>query len=149
MSETCANAEKFLTEILGDMGLKVRVSSKWTDEGCLLDLSGEDSHIALAENGELLDAFEVLLFQTMGRELDREHRFVVDADGFRQTRKAELHAMAKFAANQVRKNGVPFTFGVLNSAERRVIHLSLQQADDLLTESVGEGRDRRLQVRLK
>jgi|SRR5688572_30407078 len=149
MNETCQNAEKFLAEIVTDMGLDLRVSSEWTDEGCLLNLSGDDAHLALAENGELLDAFEVILFQTMGRELERQHRFVVDADGFRQTRKAELHAMAKFAAGHVRKNGIPFTFGVLNSTERRIIHVSLQQEEDLLTESVGDGRDRRLQVRLK
>lgn len=149
MNETCENAEKLLSEIVTDMGFDLKVSSEWTDEGCLLNLIGEDAHLALAENGELLDAFEVLLFQTMGRSLDRQHRFVVDADGFRQTRKAELHAMAKFAAGHVRKNGVPFTFGVLNSTERRIIHMSLQQEEDLITESVGDGRERRLQVRLK
>jgi spoIIIJ-associated protein len=149
MNEICQNAEKFLADVVTDMGLDLRVSSEWTDEGCLLNLSGDDAHLALAENGELLDAFEVVLFQTLGRELERQHRFVVDADGFRQTRKAELHAMAKFAAGHVRKNGLPFTFGVLNSTERRIIHMSLQQEEDLLTESVGDGRDRRLQVRLK
>lgn len=149
MIQTCENAEKFLSDLIGEMDLRVDISSEWTDEGCVLNLSGDDSHLALAENGELLDAFEVLLFQAMGRELERHQRFVVDADGFRQTRKAELNAMARFAANQVRKTGLPFTFGVLNSTERRVIHLSLQQEEDLLTESVGEGRDRRLQVRLR
>ena len=149
MNETCENAEKFLSEIVTDLGFDLTVQARWTDEGCLLNLVGEDSHFALAENGELLDALEVILFQAMGRSLDRQHRFVVDADGFRQTRKAELHAMAKFAAGHVRKNGIPFTFGVLNSTERRIIHMSLQAEEDLITESVGEGRDRRLQVRPK
>ncbi len=149
MNETCENAERFLAEIVSDMGLDLTVSASWTDEGCLLNLKGDDAHLALAENGELLDAFEVLLFQSFGRGLERQHRFVVDADGYRQTRKAELHAMAKFAAGHVRKNGLPFTFGVLNSTERRIIHTSLQQDEDLVTESVGEGRERRLQVRLK
>src|SRR6185503_11804989 len=136
MNETCDQAAKFLSDVVADMGFDLAVSSSWTDEGCVLDLQGEDAHLALAENGELLDAFEVILFQTLGRSLDRQHRFVVDADGFRQTRKAELHAMAKFAAGHVRKNGVPFTFGVLNSTERRIIHMSLQQEEDLITESV-------------
>lgn len=149
MNQTCEKANEFLSELVSAMRFDLTVSSTWTDEGCLLDLSGEDSHYALAENGELLDAFEVILFQAFGRELDREHRFVVDADGFRQTRKAELHAMARFAADQVRKNGRPFTFGVLNSTERRIIHMTLQKEEDLFTESVGDGRDRRLQVRLQ
>lgn len=149
MNEACENAKEFLSGLVADLQFDLTVTSEWTDEGCLINLSGEDSHYALAENGELLDAFEVLLFQVYGREIDREHRFVVDAEGFRQTRRAELHAMARFAADQVRKNGRPFTFGVLNSTERRIIHMSLQKEEDLFTESVGDGRERRLQVRLQ
>ncbi|HEX8286435.1 MAG TPA: R3H domain-containing nucleic acid-binding protein [Pyrinomonadaceae bacterium] len=149
MNEYCQQAETFLTELLADMNFNLSVSSEWTDEGCVLDLSGEDAPFLLAENGEMLDAFETLLFQIYGRNLDREHRFTCDADGFRRTRKAELQAMARFAAGNVRKSSKPFTFGVLNSTERRVIHLALQSETDLITESVGNGRDRRLQVRLK
>lgn len=149
MEQVCENAEEFISGLVGDLGFDVAVSSEFTDEGCVIDLSGEDSHIMLSENGELLDAFETILFQVYGRELDREHRFICDADGFRQTRKAELHAMAKFAAKNVRDKGVPFTFGVLNSTERRIIHLVLSREEDLETESVGDGRERRLQVRLK
>ena len=149
MNEICENANEFLSGLVADLGFDLGVAAEWTDEGCVLNLSGEDAHFALAENGELLDAFEVLLFQIYGRELDREHRFIVDADGFRQSRKAELHAMARFAADQVRKNGRAFTFGVLNSTERRIIHVTLKEEDDLITESVGDGRERRLQVRLQ
>ncbi|HVF46028.1 MAG TPA: hypothetical protein VNA17_00530, partial [Pyrinomonadaceae bacterium] len=109
MNQTCDNAKEFLSGLLGDLRFDLKVESEWTDEGCILNLIGEDSHFALAENGEMLDAFETLLFQIYGRELDREHRFIVDAEGFRRTRKAELHAMARFAAEQVRKNGRPFT----------------------------------------
>ncbi len=149
MNQTCENAREFLSGLVSDMKFDLAVTSEWNDDGCLLNLSGEDAHFALAENGELLDAFETILFQAFGRELDREHRIIVDAEGFRQTRKAELHAMARFAADQVRKNGRPFTFGALNSTERRIIHTSLQKEEDLFTESVGDGRERRLQVRLQ
>ncbi len=149
MNETCQQAEEFLSGILADLNFDVSVSSDVTDDGCIMNLSGEDVHYFLSENGEMLDAFETLLFQIYGREIDRDKRFICDADGFRQTRKAELQAMARFAAQQVRKNDRPFTFGVLNSTERRVIHLTLQTEEDLMTESVGQGRDRRLQVRLK
>ncbi|MGI8788229.1 MAG: protein jag [Pyrinomonadaceae bacterium] len=149
MNETCQKAETFLTDILTDLRFDLSVSSETTDEGCLLNLSGNDAPFLLNENGEMLDAFETLLFQIYGRELDRTQRFICDADGFRQTRKSELQAMARFAAQNVRKNGLSFTFGVLNSTERRIIHLTLQEESDLITESVGAGRDRRLQVRLK
>ncbi|MGI8468514.1 MAG: protein jag [Pyrinomonadaceae bacterium] len=149
MNETCQNAEQFLTELLTDWRFDLSVSNRETEEGCLFDLSGNDISLLLNENGEMLDALEVLLFQIYGKEIDRSQRFVCDADGFRQTRHAELQAMARFAAQNVRKDGKPFTFGKLNSTERRVIHLTLVNEPDLQTESVGEGRERKLQVRLK
>jgi spoIIIJ-associated protein len=149
MNERCQQAETFLSELLSDLRFDLSVDSEINDEGCLLNLTGNDVPYLLGENGEMLDAFEVILFQIYGRSLDRSQRFVCDADGFRRTRKAELQAMARFAAQNVRKDGRPFTFGKLNSTERRVIHLTLQAEGDLVTESVGDGRDRRLQVRLK
>lgn len=149
MSEIQEKSTQFLTELFGDMKFDLKVSAEKTDEGYLFDLKGNDATFLLNESGEMLDALETILFQIYGKEIDRTERFICDADGFRQTRKAELQAMARFAANHVRKNGRPFTFGKLNGTERRVIHLTLQSETDLITESVGDGRERRLQVRLK
>ena len=150
MKEVCENAENFVNEILEDLNFDLEANARWEDdEGCIIDLEGEDVSFALNENGEMLDAFETLLFQVFGRELDREHRIICDAEGFRQTRKSELTAMAKFAAKKVREKSSPFKFGLLTPTERRMIHLALKSEEDVVTESVGEGRDRRLQVRLK
>jgi spoIIIJ-associated protein len=117
--------------------------------GVMLNMTGKDAQILLNENGELLDALEHILFQIYGRELPREERFICDAEGFRQTRRMELLAMARFAADNVRKSGRPFTFGVLTPSERRAIHMNLAEEEDLQTESVGDGKTRRLQISLK
>jgi spoIIIJ-associated protein len=149
MNEVCQKSKEFLSEILTDLRFDLNVSAQITEEGCLLNMNGPDTFILLNEGGELLDAFETLLFQIYGRNLEKTERFICDAEGFRQTRKAELQAMARFAAQNVRKSGKPFTFGVLNSTERRLIHLTLVDEADLQTESLGAGRERRLQVKLK
>lgn len=149
MQETCDRTNDFLNEILSDMKFDLSSAGSVTEDGCLFNISGEDASYLLAENGEMLDALEVVLFQIFGRDMDRSQRFTCDADGFRSTRKAELQAMARFAAMNVRKESRPFTFGKLNSTERRIIHMTLQEEEDLITESVGDGRDRRLQVRTK
>jgi len=54
--------------------------------------------------------------------------------------------MADHAARQVRATSSPFVFGPMDASERRVIHLSLADEADLVTESVGEGHARRLRV---
>lgn len=149
MSDIQTKSTEFLTDLFGHLRFDLSVSAEKTDEGFLLDLKGRDAPLLLNESGEVLDALETILFQIYGKEIERTERFICDADGFRQTRRAELQAMARFAAAQVRKNSKPFTFGKLNGTERRVIHLALQTESDLLTESVGDGRERRLQVRNK
>lgn len=149
INEVCQNSKEFLSEILLDLRFDLKVSSEVINEGCLLNLEGNDSSFLLNESGELLDAFEVLLFQIFGRDIDRNERIICDAEGFRQTRRAELQAMAHFAAQNVRKSGKPFKFGKLNSTERRLIHLTLANESDLISESVGESRDRQLQIKLK
>ena len=149
MNEVCQKSKEFLSEILEDLRFDLSVSAETTDEGCLLNMRGEDTSFLLSEGGELLDAFETILFQIFGRDLTKTERFICDADGFRQTRKAELQAMARFAAQNVRKTGKPFTFGKLNSTERRLIHLTLVNEADLQTESIGDGKERRLQVKMK
>ena len=149
MQETCERTNEFLNDLLVDMKFDLKSTASVTEDGCLFNLSGDDASYLLAENGEMLDALEVVLFQIFGRDMDRSQRFICDADGFRSSRKSELQAMARFAAMNVRKEGRPFTFGKLNSTERRIIHMTLQAEEDLITESVGDGRDRRLQVRTK
>jgi spoIIIJ-associated protein len=71
---------------------------------------------------------------------------VCDVEGFRATREAELRAMAHHAADRVRATGAPFVFGEMNSSERRIIHLTLAECEDLFTESVGDGAARKLRV---
>ena len=121
MDELGTKVNDFLSGLVADFGFGLEISSRQIAEGYLFDFSGKDVPLLLNESGELLDAFEYLAFQVYGRELEKDQRFVCDADGFRQTHKTELLAMARFAAEKVRKTGVAFTFGALNSTERRII----------------------------
>jgi spoIIIJ-associated protein len=80
--------------------------------------------------------------------LPADQRLVCDVGGFRAAREAELRAMALHAADRVRKTGVPFVFGSMSPNERRIIHLTLAACEDLQTQSVGEGLDRKVKIAL-
>jgi spoIIIJ-associated protein len=149
MSETCIQAQDFLNAILSGAGFDLRVSEEKQQSGCLLDIDGNDASLLLNESGELLEALQHLLNQAFGRSLSKDERIICDVQGFRSTREAELRAMARHAAERVRSSGIAFTFGPMNANERRVIHLALSTDNDLHTESIGEGFNRRLKVSLK
>ena len=113
------------------------------------ELYASEDELVQSQTGELLEALQHLVNQIFGRSLSRGARLVCDVHGFRATREAELQAMANLAANRVRKTGIAFTFEPMNSNERRIIHLTLAEVEDLYTESIGEGAERKLRVGLK
>lgn len=149
MESTCQDAGNFLESLFQQLGLNLKVSINESTAECLLDLSGPDSELLQAEGGELLQAVQHLLTQAFGRKLDEGQRLVCDVQGFRATREAELRAMANLAAERVRSSGLAFTFGEMNSNERRIIHLTLAESADLQTESIGEGSARKVRVSRK
>ncbi|HEY7785346.1 MAG TPA: R3H domain-containing nucleic acid-binding protein [Pyrinomonadaceae bacterium] len=149
MSETCEAAGTFLQSIFDGSGLRLSVNVKSSESECVLDLDGPDSDLLQAEGGELLEALQHLATQAFGRHLPPGQRLVCDVHSFRATREAELRAMALHAAQRVRSTGTEFMFGPMNASERRIIHLSLADSEDLYTESIGQGSDRKLRVGLK
>src|SRR5437762_14232053 len=149
MKDTCSKAEQLLNSVFDGAGFDLRASALESEAGCLLSIDGTDSGLLLNQGGELLDALQQILNQAYGRTLPKGQRIVCDADNYRAARESELRAMADHAARQVRSTSAAFIFGPMDASERRVIHLSLADEQDLVTESVGEGNSRRLRVALK
>jgi spoIIIJ-associated protein len=149
MNEVCTKAEQLLNSIFESAQFDVRASGSESETGCLLSIEGADTGLLLNQGGELLDALQHIVNQAYGRTLPRGKRIVCDANNYRATRESELRAMADHAARQVRATSAAFVFGPMDASERRVIHLSLADEEDLVTESVGEGNSRRLRVVLK
>ena len=148
MEEACTKAGTFLETLFQGAGLDISVAVTETQTECLLDLNGADAGLLQIEGGELLQAVQHLVTQAFGRTLPAGQRLICDVEGFRATREAELRAMAKLAAERVRSTGVPFVFGEMNSSERRIIHLTLADCEDLYTESIDDGPARKLRVAL-
>jgi len=146
MTEVSEQAAEFLRDVFEQTGLQLRVGVKQGIAGEVLDIEGNDAELLQAQTGELLEALQHLLNQVFGKSLTGGARLVCDVNGFRATREAELQAMANHAANRVRQTGKPFTFEPMSANERRIIHLTLADSEDLYTESIGEGADRKLKI---
>lgn len=146
MTEVSQQAAQYLEDVFRATGLQLHVSVKQGVGGEVLDIEGKDAELLQAQTGELLEALQHLINQVFGRSLESGGRLVCDVNGFRAIREAELQAMANFAANRVRQTGMPFTFEPMSANERRIIHLTLADSQDLSTESIGEGSERKLRI---
>jgi spoIIIJ-associated protein len=149
MKEIAQQAEQFLNDIFDLARFDLHAVASEADAICILDIDGADAPLVRSDGGELLDALEHFINQAFTRSFSEGERFICDVHSFRAMRETELRAMARHAAERVHSTGLPFTFGPMNANERRIIHLTLANDENLFTESVGEGNARRLKVSLK
>lgn len=149
MKNVLRQSQDFLNEVFSSLDLELHASAAEGGDGNVLNIHGSDAALLRSEGGELLDSLEHLINQSFGREIEQGERIICDVENFRAIRERELRAMAHHAAGRVRASGVPFTFGPMNANERRIIHVELAGDEELHTESVGEGSERRLRVSLK
>ena len=112
-----------------------------TNPQITVELSGPDTPLLIARNGELLLAIEHIAAKILRLEPEEHDQISFDADGFKATRNRELDLMAEMAIQKVRATGQPFSFSPMTSRERRILHLALAKSG-LPTASSGQGPGR-------
>lgn len=110
-------------------------------------LEGPDTDWFAGQGPELLAAFEELLRRMLRTDDGRLVPVEADCRGVREERAGELRSLAAAAAAAVRRTGRPVVLDPLPPAERRIVHLTLADAADVETESLGHGREKPVEVR--
>lgn len=103
-----------------------------------VDLSGPDTPLLLARNGELLHAIEHIAAKILRFEHEEHDRISFDAENFKLLRHRELEMMAEAAIERVRASGRPYAFPAMSSRERRLVHLFTKESG-LATASQNDG----------
>ena len=139
MSESLTNQiVSFVERVIGAMGAKLTVSVEQTEDGTRINLQGEDGGILIRRSGEGLQALQHLVATAFRRQLGDDTRIVVDCNGFRRDKDAELKQMAVFVAEKARTTGAPQELGPLNPYERRIVHMVVAEDPTVTSESIGD-----------
>ncbi|WP_260735847.1 Jag family protein [Tunturiibacter lichenicola] len=102
-----------------------------------VELSGPDTALLQARNGELLHSIEHVAAKILRLEPDAHDLISFDAENFKANRDRELQERADSAVQLVRSTGRPYSFPPMTSRERRMLHLALAKSG-LPTASSGE-----------
>ena len=128
----------FVQRVATAMGLGLVAQVEETPEGTRIDLQGEDGGVLVRRGGEGLQALQHIVATAFRRQLGDDNRIVVDCNGFRRDKDAELRQMARFVAEKARASGMPQEMGPLNPYERRIVHLAIAEDPTVSSESIGD-----------
>jgi spoIIIJ-associated protein len=144
-------AADILSEMLDHMDLAsdVEIDQAELDDGLpsvQLSIHGEFGGILIGRHGDTLAAIQFILGLISSRRADRRVRIVVDVEGYRERRAKLLRDMAMRAAERAQRYRQPIFMDPMLPAERRIVHLALQDHPSVSTHSIGEGDNRRVVV---
>jgi len=128
----------FVQDVVSAMGITLSINVEETDEGTRINLEGEDGGVLVRRGGEGLQALQHIVATTFRKQLGEDNRIVIDCNGFRKDKDAELRQMARFIAEKARSSGAPQEMGPLNPYERRIVHLAIAEDPTVTSESIGD-----------
>lgn len=143
------NIKSFLEELIKLSGFDVEIKDSMKDDTIKYEILGKDTSFFLENKAKLLDSFQHLILKKSSKE-KLDVNIVVDCDGFKEERESFLVKYLNRACETVRKSKKPYFLRPLNPAERRFVHMMVQQnQSDLVTESQGEGRYKKIKLFFK
>ncbi len=131
-----------ILEIDGDF----EFSEKDKDEGIDMVLNTQDSGMVIGYHGDTLDALQLILSLCVSKKLGEFKRISLEVGDYKKNRIEWLKNLALETKERVINENKEITLPQLKSWERRIVHLFLENDENVVSKSMGEGRDRVLTV---
>lgn len=136
--EAAAKAREFLQEVLKNMGMQVVIEKMIKPDKIILHLHGKNLGILIGKHGQTLDALQYLTNLTTNQGKETRHFIMLDVENYRHRREETLKQLALRLSGRVKKKGDRVVLEPMNGYERKIIHVVLQDADHVRTESEGQ-----------
>lgn len=141
-------ARQFLEDLLSFFGLNTKVDATREDDTIQLNVpSSEQNGFLIGQHGDNLRSLQHLTNMALKRSGTDGLAVVVDVAGYKAQRSERLSEHVKKLAGEVIASDAEKTLEPMSSYERRVVHKTVSEIDGVESESVGEGRDRRVVIK--
>ena len=121
------------------MGFPSTVEIEIVGQTVACTLRGEFEDNLTGVDGKVLDSLQYILRKIISRKVPERLRISINVGDFREKRLDELKVRAVELATQVKEDGKTQVLPALNPSERRMIHMILQEDNDIRSRSVGDG----------
>lgn len=142
--------QQITEDLLNRLGIVGSVAVDMDESGAYrVNIQTEETGLLIGFHGRTLESFQIILGMIVAKQLGSWQRVYVNVGDYRERREEALMYMAQRAAERALVTGRPVELSHLSASERRVIHVTLSGDKRVTTESIGEGRDRKLVINPK
>lgn len=108
----------------------------------------DDSGLLIGREGESLQALEYLLNILLRKSTNNfDWRIILDINNYRAMQEEKLREFARKIAHQVALTNQAVELPPMRARDRRIIHLEIALRSDVVTESIGENKERHIIIK--
>jgi spoIIIJ-associated protein len=141
-------------ELLSLLGIEAEISIEEREqdeeskhEYIWIKLDGDDASKLIGFHGRGLESLETIISMMFEGELiEMNKRIIVEINNYREERIKYIESVARRAAIQVKESNQEMELSPMKAFERRIVHMEIKK-EGLASESIGEGRDRRVVIK--
>lgn len=114
-----------------------------------ISLETKDTGMVIGYHGEGLESLQLIFNLVISKKIGRFIRTSLEVDGYKKNRTEYLEKLADQTKEKAIAENKEQMLYSLKSWERRIIHLYLQNDEQVTSESSGEGKERVLTIKPK
>ena len=141
------DVEQLIEELFSLLEIEGTFALEENDDNLDVMMETKDTGIVIGYHGEVLESLQLILSLTIAKKLGRFVRVSIEVDGYKKNRTEYLHNLAMQVKEKALAENKEQVLSSLKSWERRIIHLYLQNDEQVTSESEGEGKDRVLVIK--
>jgi spoIIIJ-associated protein len=138
-------AKKYLEDLLSFFGLNIDVYATNSDDE-VIELHVPSTHLnsfLIGQHGDTMRALQFITSNALRGQNFVLSRVNVDIADYKKQRADRLAERAEGWIKEVKDSGQAIELRPMNAADRRIVH-KVADESGLVTESIGEGRDRHI-----
>lgn len=142
-------AQAIVEKLLQMLGLDAGVQLSVDENGIAVVLETQDTGIVIGYHGEVLESLQLIFALSIAKELGEFQRVTLEVGDYRKNRSEYLENLARDTKEKVLSENREIALSDLKSWERRIVHMALANDDQVVSESIGEGKNRVLLIKPK
>ncbi len=119
------------------------------DNSVSVDVTMDEPQLLIGEKGQTMFEIQHIAKALLRRKIGEPEQLAFDINDYQKNKEQYLRELARTAADEVALFKKDKELPAMTPGERRIVHLELAERQDIISESVGEGLERRVVVKIR
>lgn len=147
MAESKKTTEEKIKEVFAKLGIEDSFEVNESEDSIDVIVNSEDPGMIIGHHGDTLDSLQLMLSLLIAKDSETFKRVHLEVGDYKKNRSDYLKNLAEQTKERALSENREIFLPNLKPWERREVHMFLAEDEEVMSESVGEGKDRTLVVK--